>query len=112
MTVHLDVLMAMAEKIVATAEAGRRPTSNDVTELTYPLQRGRQFTHQFEGYRERQSYGQFQALLEQYDAFVQAIDTARADPQRWEALRASLPAKAAALRADAAQVRSALARGD
>ena len=111
MAVHVDVLLALADKTVANAEAGRRPTSNDVVELTYPLQRGQQFAHQFEGYRERDSYRHFVALLGRYEAFVQAIDAARVDPRRWEALQASLKSDVAILHDDAAQVRAALARG-
>lgn len=111
MTVHLDVLTSMVAKTVDNAASGHRPTSNDVTELTYPLQRGQQFVQQFESYRERESYRQFLVLLERYEAFVQSIDAARADPARWEALQASLPASAAALQETATQVRAALARG-
>ncbi len=110
MTVHLDVLMSMVDKTVANAAAGHRPTSNDVTELTYPLQRAQQFTQQFDGYHERESYRQFVALLERYDVFVQGIDAARADPERWQALQGALQAKAAALHESATQVRAALGR--
>ena len=41
-----DVLSAVAEKAVDNAGAGQRPASNAVTELTYPLQRARQFAYQ------------------------------------------------------------------
>ena len=111
MSVHLDVLMSMVDKTVANAAAGHRPTSNDVTELTYPLERAQQFAQQFNGYQDRDSYRQFVALLERYDGFVQSIDGARADQQRWQVLQATLPEKAAALRDSTAQVRAALARG-
>ncbi len=109
MTVHLDVLTSMVDKVVDTAESGRRPTSNDVTELTYPLQRARQFAGQYERYKDRRSFQAFGALLERYARFVDAIDTARGDAGRWAALAPGLPAEGTALREVRRSVDAALA---
>ena len=109
MEVHLQVLSSMAAKVVATAEGGRRPTSNDVTELMYPVQRARQFTHQYRGRAERESYRRFAAFLDRYQQFAEAIDAARGDAQRWTTVAARLPDERRALVEAADEVRVALA---
>ena len=88
MRVHLDVLCGMADKAAVQCRHGQRPTSNDVTELTYPLQRARQFAYQYRSYAERESYRRFVAALDRYQALVEAIDAARGDEARWAAERA------------------------
>ena len=108
--VHLDVLSSLAEKAAVNAEAGRRPTSNDVTELTYPLQRARQFAHQYRGYGERESYRLFVAALDRYQALVDTIDGARGSEPRWAAERPRVEAEYDAWRAAAEPVRAALER--
>ena len=108
--VHLDVLTGMADKAVYNAQAGQRPISNEVTELTYPLQRARQFAYQYRGYDERDSYRLFVSALDRYQALADAIDAARGDAARWDAERAQIGAQYDAWRAAADQVRAALAR--
>lgn len=111
MRVHLDVLSSLSDKAMVNAETGRRPTSNDVTELTYPLQRGRQFQHQYRGYADRESYKLFVIALDRYQALTEAIDAARGDEVRWTAERPRVAAAYDAWRRAAEQVRAALARG-
>ncbi len=108
MEVHLQVLASMATKVVATAEGGRRPTSNDVTELIYPLQRARQFAHQYRGSAGRESYRRFVALLDRYQQFAETIDAARGDEQRWATVATQLAGQRQALLDAAEQVRAAL----
>jgi len=108
--VHLDVLSSMADKAVYNAQAGARPTSNDVTELTYPLQRARQFAYQYRGYDARESYRLFVVALDRYQALADAIDVARGDPARWDAERAQVGAQYQVWREAADRVREALAR--
>jgi hypothetical protein len=110
MRVHLDVLSSLADKAAANVQDGRRPASNDVTELSYPLQRGRQFVYQYRSYDDRASYRLFVAALDRYQAFVEAIDGARGDEARWTAERADLDAKYQSWRNAAADARAALAR--
>jgi hypothetical protein len=108
--VHLDVLGGMADKAVYNAQTGQRPTSNEVTELTYPLQRARQFAYQYRSYGDRESYRLLVAALDRYQVLAEAIDAARGDAQRWEAERAQIGAQYQAWRDAADQVRAALAR--
>lgn len=108
MRVHLDVLESLADKAAGNVAAGQRPTSNDVTELTYPLQRARQFVYQYRSDAERASYRRFIEALDRYQVLVDAIDGARGDEARWVAERSALPAQAAAWRAAAEQTRAAL----
>jgi hypothetical protein len=110
MRVHLDVLTSLAEKATFNAAAGQRPTSNDVTELTYPLQRARQFAYSYRSYASRESYARFVAALDRYQSMVEAIDGARGDEVRWAAEREALLGQAAAWRAAVEQVRAALER--
>ena len=109
MRVHLDVLSGMAEKAAYNAQTGQRPSSNDVTELTYPLQRARQFAYQYRGYADRESYQRFAVALDRYQALTDAIDAARGDAVRWAAERSQLGAQHEAWRAAADEVRAALA---
>lgn len=111
MRVHLDVLSSLSEKAMVNAEAGRRPTSNDITELTYPLQRGRQFEYQYRGYADRESYQLFVVALGRYQALTETIDAARGDAARWSAEQPRVAAAYDAWRRAAEQVRAALARG-
>lgn len=111
MRVHLDVLSSLSEKAMANAEAGKRPTSNDVTELTYPLQRGRQFEYQYRGYADHESYRLFVVALDRYQALIEIIDAARGDAARWTAAQTQVAAAYDAWRRAAEQVGAALARG-
>lgn len=111
MRIHLDVLSGLADKAAFNASSGRRPASNDVTELTYPLQRARQFAYQYRSYADRESYRLFVAALDRYQAFTEAIDAARGDATRWAAERPNIEARYGAWRDAAAEVRAALARG-
>jgi len=111
MRVHLDVLSELAEKATDNAESGQRPTSSDVTELTYPLQRARQFAYQYRSDGERESYRLFTAALDRYQAWADAIDAARGDTARWAAAAPQLATDYAAWQAAADAARSALARG-
>lgn len=108
--VHVDVLLGMADKVVAKSKAGRRPTPNDLTELLYPLQRARQFAHQFQAQSSRESYRAFGALLDRYQELVEKIDAARTEEARWSALSEELPQRLEGLRRAGEQVRAALAR--
>jgi hypothetical protein len=102
MRVHLDVLGGLADKAAFNAEHGARPTSNDVTELTYPLERARQFAYQYRSYAERESYRRFVTALDRYQALVETVDAARGDEARWAAERLKVVELNAAWR-DAAQ---------
>lgn len=108
LTIHLDVLSGMVDKMVAIADAGRRPSSNDITEMLYPLERGRLFLHQFENRAQEESYRQFAAFLDRYAALAAAIDDARTDDGRWSGLRERLPTEAGALRDRVAGLRALL----
>ncbi len=109
MRVHLEVLESLADKAAGNVAAGQRPTSNDVTELTYPLQRARQFAYQYRDDANRESYRRFIEALDRYQAMVDAIDAARGDDTRWRIERDALPAQSAAWRAAAEQTHAALA---
>lgn len=111
LTIHLDVLSGMADKMVAIADAGRRPSSNDITEMLYPLERGRLFLRQFASRQDEESYRQFARLLDHYAALAAAIDDARTDDARWARLRQRLPQDASDLRDRFAAIRAALERG-
>ena len=109
MRVHLDVLSELSEKAAENARAGQRPTGSDVTELTYPLQRARQFCYQYRSYAGRQSYSLFTVALDRYQTWADAVDAARGDPTRWAAERAQLATQYESWRAAADAVRAALA---
>jgi hypothetical protein len=108
--VHLDVLAGLADKAAANIAGGRRPSSNDVTELTYPLQRARQFLEQSRAESNRESYALFAAALDRYNALVTAIDAARGDEARWTAARPALEAEHAGFVTAVERVRAALER--
>ena len=74
LSIHLDVLAGMADKMVSIAEVGRRPTSNDMTEMLYPLERGRLFLRQYERRAGEDSYRQFAQLLDRYAALLENSD--------------------------------------
>ncbi len=111
LTIHLDVLSSMVEKMVAIAEVGRRPSSNDITEMLYPLERGRLFLRQYQKRQQEESYRRFAQLLDQYAAMAAAIDDARTDDGRWATLRRHLPSDARALSEHDAAIREVLAGG-
>jgi hypothetical protein len=110
MRVHLVVLAGMADKAAFNAEHDVRPSSNDVTELTYPLERARQFAYQYRSYAERESYRQFVAALDRYEALVKVIDAARGDAARWNSERVKVAALNTAWQEVAQQTRTALER--
>ncbi len=109
MRVHLDVLSGLAEKVAYNTREGQRPASSDVTELTYPLQRARQFAYQYRSYAERESYRRFTAALDRYQALTEAVDAARGDESRWAAERPRLAVQYEAWCAAAEAARAALA---
>lgn len=104
MRVHIEVLSAMVQKAEARAEAGRRPTPNDITELLYPLERGRQFARQYEKQAGRQSYRSFEFILDQYEQLAREIDVARVSTEDWERLRPRLAEESAVWSAAATKV--------
>jgi hypothetical protein len=110
MRVHLDVLAGIADKAAGNAAAGQRPSSNDVTELTYPMERAQQFVAAYRNDAERESYRRFVAALAHYRALVDAIDAARGQPARWDAARPEVAALYQSWQTAADQVRAALAR--
>lgn len=110
MRVHLDVLAGIADKAAANAAAGQRPSSNDVTELTYPMERAQQFVAAYRNDAERESYRLFVAALARYRALVDAIDAARGEAARWDAARPEVAALYRNWQAAAADARAALAR--
>jgi hypothetical protein len=109
MRVHLEVLSGLAEKVAYNTGEGQRPASSDVIELTYPLQRARQFAYQYRSYAERESYRRFTAALDRYQALTEAVDAARGDESRWAAERPRFAAQYEAWRAAAEAARAALA---
>lgn len=110
LSVHVQVLSSMAEKAVDGADPNRRPSASDVAELLYPLRRARQFAEQYEAQRDRASYQAFVALLDLYEHFVQGIDVARTEDDRWAALEPHLAEQRQGLEAAIGHVRDALGR--
>ena len=110
MGIHLDVLSDLTEKLATKAEAGVRPRPSDITEMTYPLHRARQFAHQYRGYADRNSYGLFVKFVDRYEGFVDTVDSVRGDQQRWTAAQAQLILDQATLAQASQRVREALAR--
>lgn len=109
MSVHVDVLSSEADKIVGNAEIGHRPAPADITEMTYPLQRARQFAYQYRAYAKRPSYASFVVLLDAYERLAKEIDAARGDEQRWKAILPRLPLQYAELQRDVRETRAAVA---
>jgi len=105
MTIHLEVLSGMVNKVVSIADAGQRPTPNDVTELTYPLERAQLFLQQFQSRQREKSYQHFAAFLARYRDFVAAVDNARTDDGRWAGLHARIHDEAAGLQAVIEEIR-------
>lgn len=110
MTIHLEVLSGMLDKMVSFVEAGRRPTPNDMTEMLYPLERAGLFLLQHRSRQEEESYRRFAAFVERYRELAAAVDAARSDEARWAELRAEVGASSAALRSEVDGVRLALQR--
>ena len=108
--VHVEVLAGMVDKVEAKAQAGRRPTPNDVTELLYPLERARQFLHQYEKRKDRESYRSFQSLLDRYQRLVTGVDVARIRDDDWARFRPRLSEQSAEWRAAATFVLDAITR--
>ncbi len=108
--VHVEVLSSMVDKALAKAESGRRPTPNDITELHYPLERGRQFAHQYRQQAERPSYRSFEKLLDGYERLARQIDVARVSAEDWESLRPRLPGEVSAWHTGVVQVMQNLER--
>lgn len=106
--IHVDVLEGTAFKMIDKALSTRRLTPNDLTEMVYPLQKARQFVRRNIERRDRASFERFAEFLDAYQALADRLDSARGDPQRWEALLATLPASRGEIAARAAKVRAAL----
>ena len=110
LSVHLEVLTQTAAKLCAVVEAGRGPSAQEMAEYVYPLQRGREFLRQFDGYADRPSYRHFAAFLDRYDAMVHTADAARAE-QRLNAELAHLVSERDALQHLAADIRAEIQSG-
>ncbi len=108
LTVHLDVLQGMADKMASLARAGARPAPNDLTEMIYPLERARQFLEQHRGQEKRESYTAFAAVVAGYADLVAAVDAARGVPAQWETLRPEIESRVATLASDVERVRALL----
>lgn len=106
---HADVLAEMARKGADLVAAGRF-TAESLPELTYPLERAQAFARRAaaESRAERPaSLRAFDALLERYRQFLDALDRTRRE-QSGEAARAALAAPLAAVVSAADGVRAAL----
>jgi hypothetical protein len=112
LTVHVDVLMSTAEKLVSVVESGRGLTTEGMAEYVYPAQRGREFLRQFTSYKDRHSYQQFGVFLDHYEAFVKEADATRARGQGWQEALPHLVADRDALVPMAADIRKALQAGN
>lgn len=110
LTIHVEVLTSMADKIAWQADIGRQPTPNDVTELLYPLERARRFRERYRGDDAPRSLALFSVLLDRYDAFAERVDRTRADASAWRHARASLLHRDAKLHRIAKLVLAQLAR--
>jgi hypothetical protein len=108
LSVHVDVLSQTAAKLCVMVEAGKGPAAEGMAEYVYPAKRAREFLRQFGREGQRQSYGQFTALLERYEALVRAVDAARVQESAWQAAWPRLDGECAALGQQAAEVRATL----
>jgi len=108
MKVHLDVLTQTADKLESVVRAGRGVSAESMAEYVYPAQRGREFLRQFERESVRQSYRQFAAFLDQYEAMVRAVDAQRAQGSDWQTILPSLTQECEALRQRAEEIRHSL----
>ncbi len=107
--VHIDVLHGMTLKMQSIAEAGRRPTPNDLTEMLYPLSRARQFVEQYRDESGRQSFRAFVEFVDAYEAMVTAVDGARGAVASWQAFRPRLDEMVLRVDAGAERTRALLA---
>jgi hypothetical protein len=112
LSIHVDVLTGMVDKTAWKVEEGRQLSPNDVTELLYPLQRGRQFEQRFRAADAPPSLRLFAVLLRRYDQFARRVDRTRADAGAWRLARVPLLRRATKLRRIAALVRAQLRRED
>jgi hypothetical protein len=107
MATHTEVLLGIARKAHDLVATGRF-TAESLPELTYPLERATAFASdaRARGGGGRASLAAFDALLERYRTYVEAVDRARV---RGGASAATLDVSLAALEAAAARVTAALA---
>lgn len=110
LSVHLDVLQGMADKMASLARAGARPAPNDLTEMIYPLERARQFLERNRSEEERESFAAFAAVVAEYAELVAAVDAARGVPAQWEALRPEIGSRVTKLASEVERVRASLDR--
>jgi hypothetical protein len=112
LSVHLDVLTQTASKLVAVAGSPRGLSAESMAEYVYPAKRGRTFLVQFQSYEKRQSYVQFGAFLDRYEALVNQADAARAHRQDWAEVLPALETQRDALLEKAAAIRQEARRGN
>jgi hypothetical protein len=112
MSVHLDVLTGMADKLSSLAQADRGPGAEGMAEYVYPAKRGRTFLRQFDGDTKRQSYRQFGDFLDRYERLVGDVDKARALGKPWKGQAPHIEAERVALAELAARIRQLVQRGD
>lgn len=108
MRVHVDVLTSVLSKVADKIESGRPVTPADITELTYPLQRARQFARQYQSEAQRDSHRRFVELLDRFESLVDSIDRARTDEERWRRLRPRLDTERREILRLGEEVRAAL----
>jgi hypothetical protein len=110
LSIHLDVLSGMVDKIAWQVDLGRRPSPNDLTELIYPLRRAREFEEQYEDRAESESYQRFRAFVARYERLIERIDRTRGKASEWVRGQDLLLRHVAKLRLLEEGVRAALAR--
>ncbi len=106
---HVDLLTALARKVVDLVASGRL-TAESVPELTYPLERAQAFAASEVARRRGDSPPSlvaFQALVARYQEFVDTLDRMRRE-RSGEAARAGLAPALAAVETAGEAVRTAL----
>ena len=110
LAVHLTVLMQMADKMSAFAQAGHAPSAAEMAEFNYPAQRGRAFLRSFERYADRSSYRRFADFLGRYEAVVKRVDELRSRAVDWPKQQDWLEEEKRALAAVVEEIRREPAR--
>lgn len=78
MRTHVELLLAMADKMTVLLEDERLITPTMMNEFTYPLERARDFVRIVKGrYAELQSLQTFEKMLDVYAGMVQQVDRLR-----------------------------------
>ncbi len=110
--VHLEVLLAMSDKLCSMAQAGDAPPTEEMPEFVYPSRRAHQFGRYFATDSKRSSYPLLQQLLDQYDDMVRVADEARQRAGDWRASAGAVCADRDRIRGLAEQIRGSLRHGD